>query len=59
MFFVLEIVAFEGVGVTYLYYEVNSCDRQSRCYQTVLGSKISLAEMFSDWILFWINVKLG
>ena len=38
MFFVLDIVAFEGVGVTYLYYDKNSCDLQSTCYQTVLRS---------------------
>ena len=40
MFLVLEINAFEGVAVTYLYYDENSCDRQSTSYQTVLRSEI-------------------
>ena len=57
-FFVLEILAFEGVLATYLYYEVNSCDRQSRSYQAVLRSQILLGEMFSNWIFFWSTVKL-
>ena len=59
MFFVLKIIAFEYVAVTYLHYEVNSCDRQSTCYQTVLRSQIWLEQMSSNWILFRINVKLG
>ena len=55
-FFVLEIMAFEYGVVTYLYYQVNSCDRHSTCYQTVLRSQMWLEEMFSNWIfsrLMW------
>ena len=59
MFFVLEIMGFECGAVTYLHYEVNSCDRQSTCYQTVPRFQIWLREIFSKWILFRINVKLG
>ena len=59
MFLVLETMTFEGVAVTYLYYEVNSCERQSTCYLTVLRSQISLTEIFSNWILLWISVKWG
>ena len=58
MFLVLEINAFEGVAVTYLYYDENSCDRQSTSYQTVLRSEIWLGQMFPYWILFRINVKI-
>ena len=59
IFLVLKRTAFEGVGVTYLYHELNSCDRESTCYQTVLRSQILIAEMFSNYIFFQINVKLG
>ena len=39
IFSVLEIKAFECVAVTYLYNEVNSCDRQSTSYQTLVRSQ--------------------
>ena len=38
MFLFLQIMAFEGVAVTYLHYKVISCNPQSVCYQTVLRS---------------------
>ena len=59
MFFVLEIKAFECGVVTYFYYEVNSCDWQSTCYQIVLNSQMRLGEMFFNCIFFRINVKLA
>ena len=59
MFLVLKVMSFEGFAVTYLYYEVNSCDRETTCYQTVLRCQSCLKEMFSNQILFQINVKLG
>ena len=58
MFFVLQIMAFECGAVTYLYYEVNSCDRQSTCYQTVLRSQMLLVVMFSDWKFFPDQCKI-
>ena len=58
MFFLLEIMAFECDGVAYVYCEVNPCDRQSTFYETVLRSQIWLEDMFSNCILFPINVKL-
>ena len=42
---VLEIMAFEPLAGTYLSYEMNTSNRQSRCYQTVLRFK-----MFSNLI---------
>ena len=59
MFFVFDIMAFECGAVTYLYYEVNSLDRQSKCYQTVPRSHILLEKICCNWIFFRINVKLG
>ena len=59
LFFVLEIMAFAYGVATYLYYELNSYDRESTCYQTVLRSQILIAEMFSNYIFFQIIVKLG
>ena len=59
IFFDLVIIALEFVVITYLYYELNSCDRQSRCYQTVLRSQMLLGEVFPNWIFFLINLKLG
>ena len=38
IFLVFGIMAFEPVVETYLYYEENSCDWQSKCYQTVLNN---------------------
>ena len=38
--FVLQIIAFEGVPLTYLNYEGNSCDPQSTFYERVLRSQI-------------------
>ena len=57
MFFLLEIMAFECVAVTYPYYEVNSRNRELTSYQTILRSQMWLEEMFSNWILFGSNVK--
>ena len=45
---VLNIMAFECGGVTHLYYEGNSCDRQSTCYQKDLRSQILLKEVLSN-----------
>ena len=59
MFLVLEIVVFEDVALSYLYYEVNSSDQQSTSYQTVVRSQIWLEEMFFTWIFLRSNVKLG
>ena len=59
IFLVFVIKALEPVVGTYIYYEDNSCDRQSTCYQTVLRSQILLTEIFSKSILSLINQKLG
>ena len=59
MFLVCVIMAFEPFARSYLYYEENSSNRQSTCYQTVIRSHIWLREMFSNSILSWINGKLG
>ena len=59
MFLVCVIMAFEPFARSYLYYEENSSNRQSTCYQTVIRSHIWLREMFSNSVLSWINGKLG
>ena len=59
IFLAFVIMALEPVAGTYLHYEENSCDRQSTCYQTVLGSQIWLRDMFSNSIFSLINQKLG
>ena len=59
IFLVFAIMAFEPVAGTYLYYEENSCDPQSTCYQTVLRSQIWLREISSNSVLSWINRKLA
>ena len=47
VFFLLEIMAFECGAMTYLYYEVNSCDQQWTCYQTVVNkSQAWLEDVF-------------
>ena len=38
IFLLLDIMVFEPAAGTYLYYEENSCDWQSTCYQRVLIS---------------------
>ena len=59
IFLVLDIMVFEPVAGAYLYYEENSCYRQSTSYQTVLRCQVWLREMFSNLILSWINRQLG
>ena len=50
MFSILEIIASEPVAGIPLIYDDNTCELQSRCYQTVLRFRISLKEMFSNSI---------
>ena len=59
IFLILVIMLFEPVAGTCLYYEENSCDPQSRCYQAVLRSQIWVREDFYNSVLSWINRKLG
>ena len=40
IFLVYAIMVFQPFAGTYLYYEENSCDRQSTRYQTLLRSQI-------------------
>ena len=40
IFLVLDIMVFEPVAGAYLYYEENSCYRQSTSYQTVLRCQV-------------------
>ena len=50
MFSILEIIASQPVAGIPLIYDDNTCELQSRCYQTVLRFRISLTEMFSNSI---------
>ena len=49
-FRVFEIMAFEHVPGIYVNYDKQTCERQSRCYETVLTFHISLKDMFSNSI---------
>ena len=48
MFRVFEIMVFEHDDGISFYYDNNTCDWQSMCYQTVLRFHIWLKEMFSN-----------
>ena len=50
MFRVYNMMLFEYIVEISLNYDENTCDRQSTCYQTVLGFHIWLKEMFSKSI---------
>ena len=52
MFFVTGINVSELAVLYCLYYEVNTCHRQSICWETFLRLSMSLREAFSNWIAF-------